>query len=199
MCVFLTNWMCVEMFLLGVCKTKRLWWWKHGQYVMDWWNAVVLLVKFCYSSTAMSCETVRVPLCSAHRLRFLLSYLYWFSFAICSCCRLACMLCDKFIFGLKCFIECLKCSYNFVYFSSYIYTRPLLLICNCCHKYNRIPVDQLRLVSFEGLSLFICRCCICSHKYNTIEFQLTNWDWYWYEGRLEAVYISMLTSVVHEG
>jgi hypothetical protein len=66
------------------------------------------MVKLCYSSTAVSCETVRVPVCSANQLRFLLSYLYWFNFAICSCCMLACRLCDKFIFGLKCFIECLK-------------------------------------------------------------------------------------------
>jgi hypothetical protein len=40
---------------------RGLWWWKHGQYVMGWWIAGVFMVKLCYSRTAVSCETMRLP------------------------------------------------------------------------------------------------------------------------------------------
>lgn len=159
-----------------------------------------LLWLSCAILILLWCETVRVPFCSANQLRFLLSPILVQMLPSVLQSRLACMLRDKFIFGLECFIECLKwiCSNSFVYFTSYIYTRPLLLICNCnCHEYNR-PIE-IGILAWACLYVDVAS-VICSHKYNRIsvnQLRLESGTGI-LEGRLEPVYMSMLTSIVHE-
>lgn len=122
------------------------------------WLSCAILILLCHDRMFFS-------FCKLIEISVFLSI--WFDIAICICCWLAGMLCDKFIFWLQYFCSWssihrvsevhlqLQCCLLFIY----IYMLHLLSICNCnCHKYKKKFCWPFEICILEGFSLFICRC-----------------------------------------